>query len=248
LTTPEGFRRIGTESLVRVGHEGSMAEWMAVAGAVKGPQDESSAKGEGRGPVARIALDDGGHAIVRHYRHGGALGGVLGDLYWQWPPRPWRELVATEAARGAGVLVPEVLGALVRPLGASGPAAWLYRGDLVTRELAGRRSLKAALVGASDAVERRAWLAAAVRAVLQLHAAGVSHPDLSVGNFLVGTDPDVPVAIIDFDRAVVQTQGVGEIGRRAAWRRLSRSVAKLDLPALGPRDVAAVVRATEVAA
>lgn len=248
MTTPEGFRRVGAQSLVRAGHEGSIAEWMAVAGTVDGPPGDAPEKGEGRGPVARIALDDGGHAIVRHYRHGGALAGVLGDLYWQWPPRPWRELVATEAARGAGVLVPEVLGALVRPLGVSGPAAWLYRGDLVTRELADRRSLLAALVGARDAAERRAWLAAAVRAVLRLHAAGISHPDLSVGNFLVGADPDAPVAIIDFDRAAVHPNRVGELGRRAAWRRFTRSVAKLDLPALGPLDVAAVVRATDAAA
>lgn len=248
MRTPAGFVRVDAASLVRSGYESSLAEWDAVAATVRAPHEGDGARGEGRGPIARVPLDDGGRAIVRHYRHGGALGEVLRDVYWGWPPRPWRELVATEAARMAGVLVPEVLAALVRPLGATAPAAWLYRADLVTRELAGRRSLKAALLASANASERHAWVGAAVRAVLRLHDAGVTHPDLSVGNFLVGEDPDAPVAIIDFDRAAVSGRGVGPLARRAAWRRLTRSISKLDLPALGPPDVAAVVRAAEAAA
>jgi hypothetical protein len=225
-------------SLIRAGYETRLGEWTGAVGAW-GRAPES-----GRGAIARLPLRDG-HAIVKHYRHGGWLAGLVGDLYWQWPPRPWRELAATEAARAAGILVPEVLAAIVAPLRANAPCAWLYRGELVTRELDGRRSLGSALRTARDAAERHGWLLAAARAMRRLHEVGISHPDLSVGNFLVGADADAPIAIIDFDRAVVHSRPVGALGRWAARRRLARSVAKLALPSLDRARVAAIVRAAE---
>jgi hypothetical protein len=225
-------------SLVRSGHETRLGEWV---GAVRGL---GHATETGRGAIGRVPLPDG-HAIVKHYRHGGWFRGLLGDLYWQWPPRPWRELAATEAARAAGILAPEVLAAIVAPLGRGAPLAWLYRGELVTRELPGRRSLGSALRAASGAGERRAWLEAAARAMRELHRAGVSHPDLSVGNFLVGDDPGAPIAIIDFDRAAALGRRVGALGRWTARRRLARSVAKLDLPGLDRASVLAIVGSTD---
>jgi len=237
---PTGFVRVDGASLVRSGYEAYLGEWASAVDSVGRASDT------GRGAIARVALPDG-RAIVKHYRHGGWLGDRLGDLYWDWPPRPWRELAATEAVRAAGILAPEVLAAIVVPLGASGPCAWLYRAELVTRELAGRRSLGSALTSAATAAERGAWLAAAARAMRRLHEAGVSHPDLSVGNFLVGADPSEPIAIIDFDRAAVGPPPVSALGRWGARRRLARSVAKLALPSLDRTSVAAIVRAAEVA-
>jgi 3-deoxy-D-manno-octulosonic acid kinase len=239
LTVPGGFVRADA-SLVRSGYETRLDEWTSAVLGVGGARET------GRGSIGRIALPDG-HAIVKHYRHGGWLRGVLGDVYWQRPPRPWRELAATEAARAAGVLAPEVLAAVVAPLGTAAPLAWLYRGELVTREIPGRRSLGSALRGAADPAERRVWLAAAARAMRKLHRAGIRHPDLSVGNFLVGADPGAPIAIIDFDRAVALGRPVGAVGRWAARRRLARSVAKLGLPALDRTSVAAIVRAAAAA-
>src|SRR5690606_11653615 len=106
-----------------------------------------------------------------------------------------------------------------------------YRGVLVTRAIEGRRPLGDALRAASPA-ERTRWIDAAARAVRRLHACGVRHPDLNVSNLLVGEDPDVPIAIVDFDRAAVSARPVGALGRRLARRRLSRSIAKLGLPGL----------------
>lgn len=239
MKVPEAFRRIGGWHLVRKGYEACLGDWLEAARAAGAAPPIA---GEGRAAVRRLTLADGGRAVVKHYRHGGLLRGLLRDGYWQRPPRPWRELAATEAARAAGVLAPEVLAALVRPLGRTPPHLWLYRGDLVTRELPGRVSLGKALRAAAGASERRAWLASAAQAMARLHQAGIRHPDLSVGNFLVGTSPEEPIAIIDFDRAVAGHRPVGMLGRWAARRRLSRSVDKLLLPSLDRRSVAALLQ------
>lgn len=226
MNVPEGFRLTEAGSLVRCGYESRLPDWMQRARSA----GESVAAG-GRGGLARAPLDDGAEAFVRRYRHGGLLGALLGEAYFGRPPRPWRELVATEAARRAGVVAPEVLAAVVEPF--DGAVFGVpYRGLLVTRGLEQRRTFGEALVSASSADQRLRWLAVAVAAVRQLHACGVRHPDLNVTNLLVGDSLDQRVAVIDFDRAVAGTSPVGWLGRRMAHRRLSRSVGKLGLPGL----------------
>jgi 3-deoxy-D-manno-octulosonic acid kinase len=192
-----------------------------------------------------LTLRDGGDAFVRRYVHGGLLGALLGDRYWQRPSRPLRELLATEAARAAGVVAPEVLAAVVQPAAAGG---LLYRGVLVTRALAGRRALADALRAATDDDGRRRWIACAVGAVRRLHAAGIRHPDLNVTNVLVGVRPEDDAALIDFDRARVGTGPVGAAGVALARRRLSRSIAKLGLPGLDRAGAAAALDAAGLGA
>lgn len=228
MTTPSGFVAPRDGILVRRGFEDQLDAWLAAARATARPVDDAAVVG-GRGAVRRLALPDGDHAYVRRYVHGGLAGSLLGDLYWQRPPRPLRELVATEAARRANVLAPEVLAAATLPVD---PAGIFYRGVLVTRAIEGRRPLAAALREASDDAERSAWIACAVRAVRRLHAAGIHHPDLNVTNVLVTARPDDDAALIDFDRARVGARPVGKIATALARRRLSRSIAKLGLPAL----------------
>jgi len=226
VRVPEGFRLAEAGTLVRMGYEGDLPGWRERARAV----DPTPGRG-GRGGLARAPLRDGAHAFVRRYRRGGLLGGLLGEAYFGRPPRPWRELVATEAARRAGVLAPEVLAAVVEPFERA-VFGVPYRGVLVTRALEDRRSLRDALLGASSSAERVRWMQAVVAAVRQLHACGVRHPDLNVTNLLVGGSPQVPIAVIDFDRAVAGARPVGWLGRVMASRRLARSVAKLELPEL----------------
>ncbi len=234
-----GFEWIPDLGWVREGLAPTLRAGLAAGGAV--PPRAVHRPAGGRGPLRRLSLPDGGAGLVKHYRHGGLLAALLGDVYWQRPPRPWRELVATETARAAGVCAPEVLAALVRPLGAGPPARWLYRGDLVTRELPGRRSLAEALEAAPPA-ERRLWIEAAAAAVRTLHRAGIRHPDLNVGNLLAGAGADEPIAIVDFDRAAVTARPVGRWGRLWARRRIARSVAKLELPGLDRPSVGAMLR------
>ncbi len=226
MKPPDGFRRVEAGAWVRAGYEADLAHWR---GCMRG--SVADAGDGGRGKLARVPLRDGAAAFVRRYRRGGWAGAVLGETYFGRPPRPWRELVATEAARRAGVVAPEVLAAVVEPV--FGAVCGLpYRGVLVTRELGGRRTLREALLDARAGAEVDAWLDAVIRAVRQLHACGIRHPDLNVTNLLVGASAREAVAVIDFDRAVVGTRPVGRIGRLLAHRRLARSVAKLELPAL----------------
>jgi hypothetical protein len=262
VSTPSDFVALHAGVLVRRGFEDQVDGWLRVAAAHRaslddrGPARHAAAptptSGEttrdrgaagdgavvgGRGAVSRVALADGGHAFVRRYVHGGAVGTLLGDLYWQRPSRPLRELAATEAARRAGVIAPEVLAAAALP---AGPL--LYRAVLVTRALDGRRALGSALRDAGDAAARRAWITCAVRAVRRLHRAGIHHPDLNVGNVLVGARPEDDAALIDFDRARVGDAPVGRLAAALARRRLARSIAKLGLPGL---DRAGAARALD---
>jgi 3-deoxy-D-manno-octulosonic acid kinase len=237
VKVPEEFVVPGEGVVVRRGHEGELAAFLA---AVPSCAADAGDVVGGRGATRRIALVDGGAAYVRRYVHGGLLGALLGDRYWGRPPRPLRELLATEAARRAGVLAPEVLAALVQP---APPAGLLYRGVLVTRALDERRALGDALRAASDVGARSAWIACAVRAVRRLHAAGIHHPDLNVANVLVGARPEDDAALIDFDRAHTGPRPVGALRVALARRRLARSIAKLGLPGLDRAGAAAALEA-----
>jgi 3-deoxy-D-manno-octulosonic acid kinase len=223
--------------VLRRGFDAELAGWLAVA-----EQPASPDVAGGRGATRAVALAGGGRAFVRRYVHGGVLAGLLGDLYWQRPHRPWRELLVTEAARGAGVVAPEVLAAAVLPAPGRARPGLLYRGVLVTRALEGRRALGDVLREAAGAGERAAWLGCAVRAIRRLHAAGIHHPDLNVANVLLGGDAD-EAALIDFDRATVRAAPLGRLRVALACRRLSRSIAKLGLPGLDRAGAAAALRA-----
>ncbi len=226
MRVPEGFRLVDAGCFVRTGYEEQLPVWLD-----RGRSSvASTGLSGGRGATIRAPMGDGQEAFVRRYRHGGLLGRWLGEAYFDWPPRPWRELVATEAARRGGVLAPEILAAVVEPY----PRSLLgvpYRGVLVSRGLSQRRSLGEALAGATGEA-RRAWIDLAVAAIRRLHSCGVRHPDLNVTNLLVGKTVDEPVAVIDFDRARVGVRPVGWFGRWMARRRLSRSLAKLGLEGL----------------
>jgi len=244
MRVPEGFVVLRDGIVLRRGHENEIDAFLAAAWPPPAADVPAVVSG-GRGTTRRIALRDGGVAYVRRYVHGGLLGALLGERYWQRPPRPLRELAATEAARRAGVVAPEVLAALVRP---AAPAGLLYRAALVTRALEGRRALADALRAADDLATRHAWIASAVRAVRRLHAAGIHHPDLNAANVLVGGRPEDDAALIDFDRADVGRVPAGAARVALARRRLSRSIAKLGLPGLDRAAAAAALDAAGLGA
>jgi len=235
---PAEFAELRAGIVVRRGYEAELAGWLEQA---PGAASDGAVAG-GRGATRVVALAEGGRAFVRRYVHGGLLGALLRDRYWQRPSRPLRELVATEAARAAGVVAPEVLAAAALP-GAGRSASWLYRGLLVTRALEGRRALGEALRAAASEAERSAWIGCAVRAIRRLHAAGIHHPDLNVANVLVAAAADAPAALIDFDRARVRPRPLDALHVALACRRLSRSIAKLALPGLDRAGAARALRA-----
>jgi hypothetical protein len=188
----------------------------------------------GRGSVAlmRPGLPDGSGLVIKGYRHGGLLGGLLSSRYLS-PRRALRAIQASDAARCGGVPAPLVLaGAAERafPIG--------YRLYEVSIEAPGAEPLHKALgvdtAPASAAPlprgmrsRRRLLVEACARSIRALHDAGVDHRDLNLANLLASDGPGGPtVQIVDYDRA-----GIGPPlpprRRLHALRRLYRSAVKL---------------------
>jgi len=176
----------------------------------------------GRGATWSIVLDGGGRAVLRWYRRGGLLRHVVRDRYFGWRPRPLLELELTDAARGRGIDVPEVLGVRVdRAVGG-------YRGAIVTREIAAAETLGTAVERQPAADERDAIVTAVARVVRRMHDRGLHHRDLNVGNILLSRNGGTLVAhVIDLDRAHLGGS-VSAAARTRALRRLARSLAKIE--------------------
>lgn len=226
-TPPPGFVPVpaGPARLwVRAGLEATAPSLLA---AWAGEAAEWIGGGRAAHPVVR--LPDGGRAVVRRYRRGGAVRHVNPDRYFLGD-RAAEEAAATEAARQAGARVPEVI-AIGRA-----PARPGYRALLATRLVEGARDAAEALSASAD---RAGLLERMGDAAAALHAAGVAHPDLNLRNVLV--DPAGEVWLIDFDRAERCPGAVPASLRTANLLRLARSAAKLGLP-LSDEDWAALGR------
>ena len=177
----------------------------------------------GRGSVWRVQTDTHGTLIIRAYRRGGFVRHFFRDLYWDRPPRPLAEVVATETARRRGVPAIEVLGACVR---------WtnngLYRGFFISREAEGFHNLWEWLRMQPTGPTRLATLVAIAHAIATMHEAGIVHADLNLTNILVQPSSPAPrVLLLDFDRAQVLSEPVPRAQRERALRRLQRSFQKL---------------------
>lgn len=191
--TARGFALAAVSGAVEeaLARSGSLAGWAAASA-------ERAIQG-GRGPAWKVDLG-GVPAVVRHYRRGGWMGPVLGDRYFDRPPRPFAELRVSEALRSAGVETPRVLAALAAP---AGPG---YRADLATEWLSPGLDLEEFLrPGLYPAAERRPAIEAAGRLVGRAHAAGLRHPDLRPRNvFLRPREPGRwDAALLDLDRAAI---------------------------------------------
>ena len=153
--------------------------------------------------------------FVRRARRGGLLGALLGGLY-AGGGRPLQELRAVQAARAAGVSVPEPLAVVAR---AAGP---FYRLSVVSREIEGASNLLS-LAGTLPPAGKRDLLCRVADEMRRLHEAGVYHADLTMKNILVAGPS---VFIIDLDKARL-------LGRRddrldvGNLSRLNRSIVKL---------------------
>jgi hypothetical protein len=178
----------------------------------------------GRGSVRRIQTETRETLIVRAYRRGGFVRHFLSDIYWDRPPRPLAELVATETARQRGVPTIEVLGGHVRWINSG-----LYRGLLVSREAEGFHNLWEWLQMRSTGPTRTATLTTVARAIATMHEAGIAHADLNLTNILIQSSNTSPqVLLLDFDRAQVLCDPVPRPQRERTLRRLQRSFQKLN--------------------
>ena len=180
----------------------------------------------GRGKLRALRLRNRETALVRHYRHGGLFRHLLGESFFTWPPRPFRELAITEEIRRRGVPTVEVYAACVQRTW--GP---FYRGWLVTRHLTDSRDLWQAIRdGFIRNIGIQKVLAAVAISLRGLHREGVYHRDLNLKNILVRreSDQDVRAYIIDFDRAALFLGEVPKSLVQKNFYRLLRSANKLD--------------------
>jgi tRNA A-37 threonylcarbamoyl transferase component Bud32 len=225
--TPHGFKRVALHRNTRlmVVREDLDLE-LGADGFLAPPAIEDAApRLYGRDQLRRFRVGDGVPALVRYYRHGGVLRRWTGDVFFTWPPRPFRELAVTEAVRRRGVVTAEVLGAWVeRGWGA------FYRGWLMTRHLSDSHDLWAALghdghpAGLKEDVIR-----AAASSIRNMHRRGVYHSDLNLKNVLVRPERSgVETFIIDFDKARLLRGEVPRVLARRNLDRLLRSARKLD--------------------
>lgn len=175
----------------------------------------------GRGTTQFIGLN-GLECVLRHYRRGGWVARILGDLYWRSElkrTRAWREwhLLAKMSAQGLPVPAPVAARVVEHGL--------FYSADLITRHLLNTRPLS--LVLQESALSADLWQAVG-RCLKRFHDAGVYHADLNAHNILLGLNAESPsgeVYVIDFDKGEMRPPA-------AAWQsanlaRLQRSLYKL---------------------
>lgn len=155
--------------------------------------------------------------MLRHYRRGGVLRGLLGDRFlWQggFRTRAFREWALLAELCSRGLPVPEPVA-----------AGWcrqgmVYRADLITRRLAGVSAWSDLLL--SGACEARDWRAVGY-SIGRFHAQGVWHADLNAHN--IQLDRSGRVFLLDFDRSRLRPPAAG--WQQANLARLARSLDKL---------------------
>jgi len=186
--------------------------------------------------LVRLELDGGGvEAVVKQFRHDGWRQRL--DRRWKGS-KAARSFHAARAVAAAGVATPEPL-ALVESRRPEGPAFYVCRhagGAFEARYFF--RALAAGRAAEEFPAVAPAALADAVAALARrLHAAGIWHRDLSIGNLLVrpGATPETPPALelLDLNRC--------RVGVRMTLSRRTRDLCRLPFrdPALQERLLAA---------
>jgi 3-deoxy-D-manno-octulosonic acid kinase len=224
-SAPDGFVRVregALRALVRREHLEALRRLAA-------PSRDGRLLPGGRESHPLVPLEDGGWAVARAYRRGGAMRRLNRARYFLGH-RAFEELRATEAARDAGVRVPEVIAAVERRRVPG------YEALLATRWIEGAEELAGWLAARGRGPEREAVLRAAGSQVARLHDAGIGHPDLNLRNVLVAEDG---VLLLDLDRARRYPRAVPPGRRGRDLRRLLRSARKLGVE-LDAADLAAL--------
>lgn len=169
----------------------------------------------GRGGVDRL-FTASGDWVLRHYRRGGAVAGLLGDRYlWTGPThcRSLAEFHLLHTLYHRDLSVPQPIAARYVRHGAG------YTADLITRFLPGAKTLAAHILSGHYSLADFANIG---RTLAHFHAAGVYHADLNASNILYNGNQ---VYLIDFDRGRMRSPS--NPWQQANLARLKRSLLKL---------------------
>ncbi|MHC4139887.1 MAG: lipopolysaccharide kinase InaA family protein [Planctomycetota bacterium] len=181
----------------------------------------------GRTPCKTLFMESLGNEsfVVREYWHGGMIGNIFKDLFWDGM-RPVRELLVCEAANRVGIKTTEIIAIVKNRI--LGP---LYKFRLVTKEITGSIDLIELLLHSGEnrlLKQKRQIINKLAEAVKDMHDAGIYHADLHLKNILVQSDAggSVNVYIIDLDKSK-QYEKISFQKRMKNIMRLDRSVVKM---------------------
>ncbi len=172
--------------------------------------------------------------VVREYWHGGMIGKIFKDFFWDGM-RPVRELLVCEAANRGGIKTTEIIAIIKNKI--MGP---LYKFRLVTKEITESIDLIELLLHSGESPRRllsgenrllkqkRQIIIKLAEAVNDMHNVGIYHADLHLKNILVQSDAGggVHVYIIDLDKST-QYEKISFKRRMKNIMRLDRSLEKL---------------------
>ncbi len=182
---------------------------------------------QGRTPCKTLFMESLGNEsfVVREYWHGGMIGKVFRDFFWDGM-RPVRELLVCEAANRGGIKTTEIIAIITNKI--MGP---LYKFRLVTKEITESIDLIELLLHSGENrlfKQKRQIINKLAKAVNDMHNAGIYHADLHLKNILVQSDAGggVHVYIIDLDKSK-QYEKISFQKRMKNIMRLDRSVVKM---------------------
>jgi len=191
-------------------------------------------QGRGDYPVATIKSSAGKETevIIRVYRRGGLAGLVLPDIFND-SKRPLNELVLTEKGRANGAPLPEILGLQIKWV-----LPFFCRARIVVKKIPDTMTLEEIIFSLAKEGRNHKELyrkktnliASLVKAIRQLHNAGINHRDLNIRNILIKRlNLDFTGYIIDLDKSSNESgpKGLGLDKRIDNLIRLNRSLDKM---------------------
>jgi len=177
--------------------------------------------GTGRGPRGLVDLPGGGRVLVKQYLRGGVLARFNRDRY-AGVGRFLRELAVGARLHRLGLPVGEVRAVLL-----AGRAP-LLRAWGMARYVPGAPDLARWFTGELPGGEAARLWASVLALVERFHEAGLSHPDLNLGNLLARRSGDsFELWLVDLDRARLLNGPVPAARRATELGRLARSFRKV---------------------
>lgn len=182
----------------------------------------------GRGRCLAMPCDDmAERIIIRRYYHGGLLGAMVGDLFWN-QARPINELMISEMALEMGLKSAEVVAVIKHNI-----LYPFFKAEIATREITGASDLIHCIkdnisININLLKKKRSIIHEIASAVRKMHDIGIYHGDLHLKNILLKENHDGSFCayIIDMDKSKLR-QGLDIAKRMKNLRRLDRSVEKL---------------------
>ncbi|GAX59740.1 serine/threonine protein kinase [Candidatus Scalindua japonica] len=163
--------------------------------------------------------------VVREYWHGGMIGRIFRDCFWEGM-RPVNELLVSEAVSNGGVKTAEIIAIVKKRV-----MGRLYKFRMVTREITESIDLIELLLHSREnqlLKQKKQIINKLAKAVNDMHNVGIYHADLHLKNILVQSNSGIciNVYIIDLDKSH-QYEKLSFHRRMKNIMRLDRSVVKM---------------------